>query len=392
MSASPGVAPAKAGAQSLDPGLRRDDTPGEGATAFVKTFPCTGCGAKLSFAPGTRNLQCEYCGTANVFAEDDRRIEELDFDVFLKALEGRQETVEEEQVHCDKCGAAQNLSGDLFASRCTFCGVAIVSKSYANRHIKPKSLVPFQVDRPHAQESFRKWVRKLWLAPNDLKRYAQSDAGLTGVYLPFWTYDCQTASDYRGERGDDYYTTETYSTRNSSGQSVTQTRQVRHTRWTAVGGHVDKFHDDVLVMASTSISSAIVGAAERWDLSKLVPYQPEFVSGFQAEAYRVSLKDGFPVARATIDAQVRRLVERDIGGDHQRIHGVSTRYSDVRFKHVLLPVWISAYRYRDKAYRFIINGQTGAVSGESPKSWWKIAFLTLAILVGLFVLLVLGSR
>jgi len=318
-------------------------------------------------------------------------VEELDFDTFLKALEGKLETVEQEQVKCEKCGAEQTLQAGLFASRCTFCGTGIVSKSYANRRIKPKSIVPFQVDRGRAQDSFRNWVRKQWLAPGDLKRYAQSDAGLSGVYLPFWTYDCRTSSDYRGERGDDYYTTETYTTRNSAGETVTQTRQVRHIRWKSVTGHVEHFHDDVLVMAATSLPAHIVDSTERWDLRALVPYKPEFVSGFQAQAYQVGLADGFPIAKATIDAHIRRLAERDIGGDHQRIHGVATRYSDVKFKHVLLPVWISAFRYRDKAYRFVINGQTGEVSGESPKSWWKIAFLVLAILLGLFVLLVLGS-
>src|SRR6185295_2128340 len=216
---------------------------------FVKTFPCTGCGAKLSFKPGTNELKCEYCGTENRFEVDDARIEELDFNTYLKALEGKQETVEEEHVKCDKCGAEQNLPSNLFASRCTFCGAAIVSKSYANRRIKPKSLVPFQVERRSAQDSFRKWVRKLWLAPNDLKRYAQSDAGLTGVYLPFWTYDAWTSSDYRGERGDDFNRSESYT--NSQGQ--TQTRTVRETRWTSVSGHIDKFHNDVLVMASRSL-------------------------------------------------------------------------------------------------------------------------------------------
>jgi LSD1 subclass zinc finger protein len=376
------------GKRGLSPvsAARSDEAP-----AFVKTFPCTGCGARLSFAPGTRELRCEYCGTANAIAEDDGRVEELDFNTYLKALEGKLETVEEEQVKCEKCGAEQTLQASLFASRCTFCGTGIVSRSYANRRIKPRSIVPFQVDRERAQESFRSWVRKLWLAPNDLKRYAQSDTGLTGVYLPFWTYDCRTSSDYRGERGDDYYTTETYTTRNSSGQTVTQTRQVRHTRWTAASGHVDHFHDDVLVMASTSLPAHIVDSTERWNLKALVPYQPEFVSGFQAEAYRIGLREGFPVAKAAIDVRIRKLVERDIGGDHQRIHSVASRYSDIKFKHVLLPVWISAYRYRDKPYRFVINGQTGEVCGESPKSWWKIAFLVLAILLGLFVLLVIGS-
>ncbi|HRA24683.1 MAG TPA: hypothetical protein PLK52_14030, partial [Usitatibacteraceae bacterium] len=82
---------------------------------------------------------------------------------------------------------------------------------------------------------------------------------------------------------------------------------------------------------------------------------------------------------------------RDIGGDQQRIHSVSTRYSGVKFKHVLLPVWISAYRYRDKAYRFLINGQTGEVSGESPKSWWKIAAIALGALILLILVLVSGG-
>ena len=360
-------------------------------TAFVKTFPCTGCGAKLSFAPGTRSLKCEYCGTANEFAQDDSRIEELDFQTYLKALEGKMEAQEVEQVKCDKCGAEQSMVGSLFAGHCTFCGAAIVSKSYASRRIKPKSIVPFQVNKARAVESFRRWVRGLWLAPGDLKKYAQSDAGLTGVYLPYWTYDCQTASDYAGERGDDYYTTETYTTQDSSGRSVTQTRRVKHTRWTPASGHVERFHDDVLVMATKTLPANITDSVMRFNLKGLVPYQPEFVSGFQAEAYQVTLKDGFPIAKQSIDEAVRELIRRDIGGDQQRIHSVSTRYADVKFKHVLLPAWISAYRYRDKVYRFLINGQTGEVSGESPKSWWKIAFLVLGILVVLFVILLAGG-
>ncbi len=248
------------------------------------------------------------------------------------------------------------------------------------------------MDRLAAQEQFRRWVRKLWLAPGDLKRYAQSDAGLTGMYLPFWTYDCRTASDYRGERGDDYYTTETYTTRNAAGEEVTQTRQVRQTRWTPVSGHVDDIHDDVLVMASRTLPADILAATGRWNLKALVAYQPEFVTGFQAQAYQIGLREGFPIAKQQIDAEVAELVCRDIGGDHQRISAVATRYSDITYKHVLLPVWISAYRYRDKAFRFLINGQTGEVSGESPKSWWKIALLVLAVLAVVFVILVVGGK
>ena len=353
---------------------------------FIKTFPCGGCGAKLSFAPGTRSLKCEFCGTGNAIAENDARVEELDFEEFLKGLEGREETVEDEVVKCEKCGAEQQLPDHHFAAHCTFCSSPVVSKSYARRHVKPKAIVPFQVDRQRAQEAFRRWVQGLWLAPKELKRYAQSDAAMTGMYLPYWTYDCATDSTYEGERGEDYYTTETYRE-----QGATRTRRVKHTRWHPASGRVEAFHDDVLVLASQSLPPRLRGAAAEWDLKALVPYQPEFVSGYRAEAYQVGLREGYPLAKQKIDAQVMSLIRRQIGGDQQRVRQVSTQYADVRFKHVLLPVWISAYRFRDKTFRFLVNGQTGDVAGESPLSWFKVTWLVVGVIVLLLIIAIASS-
>jgi hypothetical protein len=362
------------------------------ATAFVKAFPCAGCGAKLTFAPGTHTLKCEYCGHTNEIQESDARIEELDFETYLKALEGKQETFTEEHVRCDKCGAEQNLPSNLFASVCSFCGANIVSKSYANRRIKPRSMVPFAIDRRKAQDDFRKWVRGLWLAPGELKKYAESDAGVTGMYIPFWTYDCRTSTDYTGERGEYYYTTETREVRNAQGETVMETQRVQHTNWTPASGHVDHFHDDVLVLASQTLPNELRGATAAWDLKQLVPYQPEFVSGYRAEAYQVGLADGYPIAKEQIDAKIYGLVRQDIGGDTQRVHELATRYSEIKFKHVLLPVWISAYRFRNRTYRFLVNGQTGEVAGESPVSWQKVTWLIVGIIVLVLIALLLSHK
>jgi ribosomal protein S27E len=361
-------------------------------STFIKTFPCSGCGAKLTYAPGTRELVCDHCGTRNAIAENDTRIEELDFETYLKAIEGRAESFEAETVQCEKCGAEQRLGDNLFAGQCAFCGTAIVGKSYGRRHIKPKSIVPFQVSRARAQDAFRKWVKGLWLAPGELKRRAQSDAGMTGTYLPFWTYDCRTSSDYVGERGEDSWENETYTTKNAAGETVSQTRRVKHTTWYPASGHVDRFHDDVLVMASESLPPNLRGAAQGWDLRALVPYQPEYVSGYLAEAYRIGLREGYPIAKETIDAQVYSRVRSEIGGDQQRVQSITTRYSEVKFKHVLLPVWLSAYRFGDKTYRFLVNGQTGEVAGESPVSWQKATLLVIAVILFLIVVLVIGSK
>jgi LSD1 subclass zinc finger protein len=381
-------------------------------TAKVRAFPCVSCGAKLSFLPGSKTLKCQYCGAANDIPENDDAVEELDLETWLTKLEGASEKQDKEILKCSNCSAEQTLPANLYASACTFCGSPIKSKSYAQRLIKPKSLVPFKITKLQAQDKWRAWIKGLWLAPSALKQFVQSDGGLKGIYIPYWTFDASTYTQYSGQRGDNY--TESYQTTNANGERVTQTRT--QVRWTSVSGTVSYFHDDVLVPGSSTYAVASAGNAKAaearaalaqmpggvgtalmsafskemrtWNTKELLPYQEEYISGFQAEAYQVGLKAAFAQGQQIIDATVRNLVERDIGGDHQRITGLHTDYSHLTFKHILLPVWMSAYLFKGKTYRFMVNGQTGEVQGESPKSGWKIFFLVAGILLLLFVLLV----
>ena len=161
----------------------------------------------------------------------------------------------------------------------------------------------------------------------------------------------------------------------------------RHTRWHGVSGHVQRFFDDVLVLASHSLPKQYTDGLEPWDLSELEPYQPQYLAGFRAEGYQVELQDGFAEARAYMDRMILRDVKFDIGGDEQRVTNVQTQISAVTFKHILLPVWMAAYKYNGQTYRFVVNGRTGRVQGERPYSKWKIAF---AVLLGLVVALTVG--
>ena len=153
-------------------------------------------------------------------------------------------------------------------------------------------------------------------------------------------------------------------------------------RWRSVSGRVARFFDDVLVLASRTLPKRYTDALEPWDLSALEPYRPEFLAGFRAEGYQVELEDGFTEARAHMDNVIARDVRFDIGGDRQRIHDIDTTVRDVTFKHILLPVWLAAYKYRGETYRFVVNGRTGRVQGERPWSAWKIA---IAVVLGLIV-------
>lgn len=338
---------------------------------------CKDCGAILKFNPGQQSMNCEYCGCHNELGEVAKPVqaEELDFEAFLANAAQAAPTMAVTVVKCGSCGASTTLKPNVTADSCAFCGTALVVKSGTSTNIiAPKYLLPFAIDMKKGVENFKKWLHGLWFAPNDLKKAAQNDK-LKGVYLPYWTYDTNTWTSYSGMRGDHYYVTETYTV-----NGKTQTRQVQKTRWTPASGRVHDIFDDVLVLASNSLPDKYANELEPWDLANLAAFNEQFLSGFIAEQYQIDVKGGFEKAKRRMDPTIRSTINRDIGGDVQQITSMQVQYNDVTFKHILLPIWISAFKYNSKVYRFMVNGRTGEVQGERPYSFWKIFFTVVGAL------------
>ena len=343
---------------------------------------CKECGALLKYAPGTTHLKCEYCGAVNEIAEaaEPTVIEEIDFVKFLNENSDGVEKQEVITVKCNNCGASSTLLPNITSDSCPFCASPIViTGGTANSIIKPKYLLPFKIELKQAGDDFRKWIGGLWFAPNDLKKYADTTDKLNGMYIPYWTYDSETESSYSGERGTNYTTTESY-TAFENGKSVTRTRTVTRISWTYVSGTVNNSFDDILVLASNSLPEKYTNALEPWDVENLTAYSDKFLSGFRTESYQVDVKSGFEKSKVIMEAGIRNSICSDIGGDHQRIGSVNTTYNNITFKHILLPVWLSAYRYHEKVFRFMINGRTGEVQGERPYSTIKIVLAVLAVI------------
>lgn len=345
-----------------------------------KEIGCNACGAKLKYEVGTEVLACEYCGSSNEIEKSTVEIQENSFIEALENLESSAETTEEKTVKCSSCGATTTFDNSTFSGSCDFCASPIVvNQEKTSSILKPEYLLPFKIKRKEAFEEIKIWVGKLWFAPNDLMEYAKKAEKLSGIYMPYWTYDAQTYSRYTGQKGIDYQDTETYTT-TENGKSVTKTRTVTKTRWYYVSGHITKFFDDVMVCATNSLPPQNVDELEPWDLENLEGYKSEYLSGFKGQTYQINLKEGFSIAKDKIDDGIRHLVRRQIGGDRQRIDTLSTQHSDISFKHILLPIWISAYRYNDKVYQILINGRTGEVQGERPYSVTKIILAIIAVI------------
>jgi DNA-directed RNA polymerase subunit RPC12/RpoP len=346
-------------------------------------YPCAQCGAELRFAPGVTRLRCDHCGHEQSIAPDGpwgrapKRFAEIPLARGLADDLPATEVVAVRATKCPNCGAEVQFQGASHATECPFCASPVVVDTGTERRLKPQAVLPFQLDEPAAHKAMRAWLGSLWFAPNGLLQYARAGRAMNGVYTPYWTFDADTSTDYLGQRGDAYYETRRVVV-NVNGRNEERMEQVRKIRWTPVRGHVARGFDDVLAPASSALPRDMADRLEPWDLSLLETYRPDYLAGFAAEGYTVALAEGNAHARDKMESVIQSDIRRDIGGDEQRIDRMAVDWRDETFKHILLPIWMAAYKYNGKSYRFLVNGQTGEVQGERPWSVWKIAFAVLA--------------
>ncbi|MEA3522991.1 MAG: hypothetical protein U9R50_08440 [Campylobacterota bacterium] len=337
-------------------------------------FPCGQCGAKLNYSVATGELTCPYCSHVNVIERAFTQVVEKDYEKAIVELKNiSQHPSEISSSKCPTCAATFELSEDIHASECPFCGSAVVNEVSLYRPVKPQALLPFSITKVQAKTIFKKWLKSHWFAPNKLKRYSAEDSKLEGIFIPYWTYDAGTYSRYSGRRGDKYYVNESYT---ENGES--KTRRVEKIRWSNVNGDLNKAFDDVLVMATNSLKQTL----SHWDLENLVDYDESFLSGYESEVYSIELDEGLSRAKVTMEHHIRESIKRQIGGDRQEINSLDSEYSNISFKHILLPIYASAFNFDGKLYSYVINGRNGDITGERPYSKVKIA---LAVITGLVV-------
>ena len=355
----------------------------------VSHFPCPNCGAGLKFKPETQKLYCSYCST-EIDILSKGSINEYDFFTATDSSEGNWGE-ERRVIHCKNCGANTVIDAVATAQNCAFCGSAQVVRNEDQIGIAPESLVPFYISSEAAEKNFRKWIKGTWFLPKSVKNDLRTDK-LKGVYLPFWTYDADTLSSYIGEAGQYYYVTRTdWVTRNGKREMVT--RQERKIRWYPTGGAYTQYFDDVMVNASKNIDEGILQKLHPFQMEKLVPYKSGYLAGFYAERYGLGLTEGWDRAREKVKDGIRKGIIRQINADEVRNLQINTRYNKISYKHILLPVWLSAINYKGKLYRYMVNGQTGKVQGKAPVSGAKVAGFVFALLaVAAIIILIVSGR
>lgn len=353
-------------------------------TAKVRKFPCENCGADIRWDPGVSALKCPYCGAVKQIGVTAAAILEKPIDAGLRAPRDLGWGAERKVVACKRCGAHTTLDPHVSASRCAFCGTSAIVEAPADPNvIRPEGLLPFGVPKNSALQQFRGWQGTLWFRPNDLKSSSRLTE-MQGAYIPFWTFDAATHSQWTADAGYSYYV----SVRGSDGKQ----RQERRIRWESAAGSLELFFDDVPVPASRGIDPGLARGIEPFPTADLTPYEPSYLSGFLAEENAVDLPEALETAKGRMRDDIRAACSEDVPGDTQRNLQVQSTFSGVSYKNALLPIWIAAYEYRGQPYRYIVNGVTGKAHGNAPWSAVKIFFAVLAaIIVGVIVLSIMSQ-
>lgn len=335
---------------------------------------CPSCGGVMDYDPKTGGLSCPYCGHTEEIpagAGDAKAAKELDFAAAEK-LENCNWGVEKKTVICEACGAESVYDSLEISAVCPFCGSNQVMEASDKNTMAPGGVVPFQVSDEQASDLFKSWIKKKWFCPKLAKESARAKH-FKGVYLPYWTFDAHTDSDYRGEYGRDK------EVKDSKGESRVETT------WYPVKGSYELNVDDELVCGTVNHNKSMLIDIEPYRTAENKAYKPEYVAGFAAERYSVGLKEAWEMGKESIKRRIRGNIENKIMRENQadRVKNlsVSTQFRNLTYKYLLLPVWISSYKYKEKVYQFMVNGQTGKVAGKTPISIPKVIIASLAAII-----------
>lgn len=344
------------------------------------TADCDNCGGDVVFDPKTQSLVCQFCGHQQGVEGTSDFVGEIDFDRLAEFEMDSDWQRVTKVMACNNCGGEIVTAPEDETAFCVFCGSQhMVAHEGESAGMKPQGIVPYVITYDEARERMNRWVKRRFMAPRDLKKRFRGEH-LKGIYMPYWTFDANVYARYSVDIGEYYYT-------------GTGDKRKRHTRWHSYDGQRRKFFDDRLVLGVEAKESGLIKEVEPFNTGKghIKDYNPEYLAGYLAKKHIIDPKPAWRLAKESMATDLAREIKSSLHGDTYRNYSQQVTYYSKTFKHILLPVYMSAYAYGDKVYNVVINGQTGEVQGKSPVSWVKVSLILLVVAVILALIFLPGE-
>ena len=335
-------------------------------------YKCPSCGANLIYKPETQSLYCEYCDYT-LALEGTHSTEENDFFNTIKSTINNDEV---KKASCKNCGAVIIIDKQDITTKCPFCDTSIVLAIDEINGLKPDRVIPFKIDDKVGKENYGKWIKKRFFAPSKLKKDIPN-LNMYSIYTPSWTFDTNVIATYEGRLG------RRYTTYVGSGKNR---RAVVRTRWFRIKGIHQKIVDDILICSGKQISQQEMINIQPFNTNDSFVFDNRYIVGHPTEHYALELENGWNYSKNLIIQQLQREILSKYHYDVVGYIKVNPNYNNVKYKYVLLPIWIGHYFYLKKKYRFLVNGENGKVWGKTPISIFKVLIVSvLSIMVLLLI-------
>lgn len=342
---------------------------------------CPNCGAPLRFDPQSGSLFCDHCESAVTFDQSaDVREREFDELVTFQTIENGAVTC----YRCENCGAVSVAPRTALATKCPYCGSPVVIDDATGSLVKPDTVIPFELTPAQAAAQLSAWRRRKFYAPHKFRKQIKEDV-MRGVFLPVWTFDAETSSDYDGDVG--YHRTRTV---HRDGKVHTET----YTEWRRVKGTLQKSFDDITVRANENVPYGYFEKLKPFPKFKYRVYNDEYLAGYIADHYTLEPLAAYRQAKEIMQKAIRRAILQKYNADEEGTIKLNMHVLKKSFKYLLVPVYVASTKYRDKIYNQYVSGvfydaknSVSRISGKSPVSVWKVV---LTVLAGVGLLGLLG--
>lgn len=342
--------------------------------ATLLEYKCTACDGALSFDSGLQKMKCPYCDTEFEVAALQEMDEVLRHEGTSdytwqsqpETLWSEDETQNLRSFVCNSCGGEIVGDENTAATRCPFCDNPVVMSGQFKGELRPDLVVPFQLDKEQAKAALKKHFGKKPLLPRLFTAQNRIES-IQGIYVPFWLFDTDAEASIR-------YKATRIHTWSDSNYIYTRTSYYSLLRAGRIG------FDNVPVDGSSKMSDELMESIEPYDLGKAVDFQTAYLAGYLADKYDVTADDSKPRANDRIRTSTEQAFAATTAG-YASVIPVNTdiRLNGGRVRYALLPVWILTTRWKDKAFTFAMNGQTGKLVGNLPIDWKRFWMYVLSI-------------
>jgi Zn finger protein HypA/HybF involved in hydrogenase expression len=347
--------------------------PEEETTPGVETFRCPQCNGIVAYSASDEQLACPHCGYTQPVGAQRVGLAAERFEFTLQALDGSERGwgIERRQVQCEACNALYSVDEGGLSATCPFCGSNRVA-GLASLHdfVRPSTMIPFTVDDKRCSALVREWMGRGWMHPPAL-RHIDAIGRLVGMYLPYWVFDAHVDAQWRAEVG---YEEEKRVYRDGEWETETEIR------WRWESGNVHLPIHSLPICGTDKISILLQERLQPYDLDALVTYDPDYLAGWQAQAYDIQLKPAWDLGKRRMREQAKDVCHSRIHSSHVRNFSMTADLNEERWRYVLLPAYLATYTLQNETYHVMVNGQTGVVAGQKPVAWLRV-WLAVALLL-----------